>query len=495
MKSLRKQNEIMLERKKTGIISNFVYNVIYQVVRMILPLITIPYVSRVLGAENLGIFNYTNSVALYFAMAAYLGFENYGNRLIAQNKHNQKELNRSFSGAYSFQIISSIIAIISYSVYILFFCKENQSVAWAQMIYVSSELININWLYFGLEKFRKTTLINIIVRVISFVAIVLFVNSKDDLIVYTIICSLTIFVSTILLWPGTFKYVHFTRVSLEKIWYYGKGSLVLFFPVLVVSIYRTMDKIMLGNIANMTEVALYANADKIVEVPYGVITALGVVMIPRMSSMVATGQTEKSHKYIEISMRFMLFLACGMCFGMMGIGKVFAPVFFGVEFTACGILIMVIAPMVIVRACANVVRTQYLLPNNRDKDYIISIVGGVIVNLVLNSLMIPIWKSTGAAIATLCAESFVALYQIVVSRKDIPVARYTFRNWFFLLAGLIMFVPVYIIGENHPYMISTLVIQILAGVIIYMITGGLYLYMAERRLILSIIKRKHLEDQ
>lgn len=475
---------------KTGILSNFMYNLVYQVVRMILPLITIPYVSRVLGAEKLGIFNYTYSVAVYFAMIAYLGFENYGNRLIAQNKHNQAELNKSFTGAYLFQLISSIIAIVAYVVYILAFCKSDQIIAWAQLIYVSSEMINISWLYFGLEKFRKTTLINIGIRIISFVAIILFVKSRDDLIIYTVICSITILFSALLLWPGTRKHVQFTKVSLRDVWNYGKGSLILFFPVLVVSVYRTMDKIMLGNIANMTEVALYANADKIVEMPYGVITALGVVMIPRMTSMIATGQTEKSLKYIEVSMRFMIFLACGMCFGMMGIGKVFAPVFFGEEFTASGVLIMVIAPMVIVRACANVVRTQYLLPNKRDKDYIISIIGGVIVNLILNSLMIPIWKSTGAAIATLCAESFVAAYQIVVCRKDIPVMKYTFRNWFFLIAGVAMFIPVYIFGENSANTVLTLLLQVLLGIVIYMAVGGLYMIKKEKELVLSVLHRK-----
>ena len=100
----------------------------------------------------------------------------------------------------------------------------------------------------------------------------------------------------------------------------------------------------------------------------------------------------------------MMFLACGMAFGMMATGEVFAPVFFGQEFMSCGRLIMIIAPMVIVRACANVVRTQYLLPNKRDKDYIISLLIGVLINLVVNALLIPAWRSKGAAVGTLLAE-------------------------------------------------------------------------------------------
>ena len=475
----------MSKGEAKGVISNFVYNLMYQVVKMILPLITIPYVSRVLGAEKLGIYNYTYSVAIYFAMLAYLGFENYGSRLIAQKKNNTIELNKAFTGAYCFQLLSSILAILLYIVYMVCFCKANRLIAWIQLIYISSEFFNISWLYFGLERF----LINIFVRLLSFVVIISFVKGRDDLPIYTASCASSLMISALLLWPGVLKYVRFVKVTLKDIWNYGKGSVLLFFPVLVISVYRSMDKIMLGQIASMTEVALYANADKIVEIPYGVITALGVVMIPRMTNFISTGQYEKSLKYIEVSMRFMICLACAMAFGMMGVGKVFAPVFFGKEFTASGPLIMIIAPMVIIRACANVVRTQYLLPNKRDKDYIVSIIIGVFINLGLNSLLIPRWMSGGAAIATLFAESFVAIYQIFVCRRDIPVVRYTFRNWYFVVAGAIMFVPVYMVGQMNGASIPTLLIQITLGVIVYLILAGAYLYKNEKNFFQSIFNR------
>lgn len=477
-------------QKSSSVVTNFLYNVVYQVIKMILPLVTIPYVSRVLGAENLGVYNYTYSVALYFAMFAYLGFENFGNRLIAQNRDDQDKLNSAFSGAYYVQLMSSISAVIFYIIYVLLFSQDNLLVAVLQILYVSSEIFNVSWLYFGLEKFKITSTINVIVRILSFVAIFIFVKDKNDLPAYTAICAGTLLFSALPLWVGLRKYVRFVKVPLEDIWKYAKECFILFFPVLVINIYRTMDKIMLGNIANMTEVALYANADKIVEVPYGVITALGVVMLPRMTNFVSNGQKELSQKYIRISMEFMIFLACGMSFGMIAVGKVFAPVFFGEEFTASGVLIMVIAPMVIIRACANVVRTQYLLPNKRDKDYIISILIGVVINLVFNSVMIPIWKSVGAAIATLLAESFVAFYQIFVCRKDIPVARYTFENWFFLVAGVVMCVPVYLWGNSHGSSVSTLIIQILMGVVIYMLIAGGYLAVREKELISGFIKRR-----
>ena len=207
-----------------------------------------------------------------------------------------------------------------------------------------------------------------------------------------------------------------------------------------------------------------------------------------MTTLVVEGKKEKSRKYIEKSMRFMMFLACGMAFGMMATGEVFAPVFFGQEFMSCGRLIMIIAPMVIVRACANVVRTQYLLPNKRDKDYIISLLIGVLINLVVNALLIPAWRSKGAAVGTLLAESFVALYQIFACRKEIPVGIYILKNLYFIMAGLAMFLIVYGIGIFCEHSVTVLLIQILAGVFVYFLLAGLYLWNEEKKYICQILK-------
>ena len=248
------------------VLSNFLYNLLYQIVKMILPLITIPYVSRVLGAENLGIFNYVFSVAIYFEMIAYLGFDNHGSRLIAQKKNDLEGLNKAFTGAYCFQLISCIIAIVLYIAFMTFFCEHYRLVAWIQIIYISAEIFNINWLYFGLENFKKTALINTLVRIAAFAAVLIFVKDRSDLPVYTVICAASPLVSTLLLWPGTCRHVRFVKVNAKDIWDYGKGAIVLFFPVLVINIYRTMDKIMLRTMCTYDELGLYAAAFKIVSV-------------------------------------------------------------------------------------------------------------------------------------------------------------------------------------------------------------------------------------
>ena len=476
-----------MKKNQSSLIVNYIYNVVYQILNILVPLITVPYASRVLGAEKLGIYSYTYAVASYFAIAAYLGFENYGNRMIARDRDNRELLNRSFSGAFYFQLVAGISACGAYLIYLLFFCRVNKMVAAVQLLYIGSQAININWFYFGLEQFRKTVFRSILVRILSVVAILFLVKKPSDIIIYTMICAGSALFGSVFLWLNLGKYVKFVKVSIQEILIHARRCLVLFFPVLVINIYRSMDKIMLGQMTDMREVAIYSNADKIVELPYGVIAALGVVMLPRMTNFVASGQQNRSKRYIEKSMQFMMMLSCGMAFGMIATGRYFAPLFFGGEFWFCGELIMIIAPMVIIRACANVVRTQYLLPNGRDRDYIVSLLGGVVINLVVNWNLIPRWGSAGAAIGTLLAESFVAIYQLMVCRKEIPVIRYTLQNWFFVVAGAVMGVSIYMMGQNRKVTVILLTVQICAGIFIY---GGLsmgYLLMHGK-------KRKHSDE-
>lgn len=463
-----------------SLIINFIYSSSYQILRIVLPLVTLPYVSRVMGADSLGVYSYTSSVATYFAMLAFLGFENYGNRLIASKRQSQDELNYSFTSAYLFQLFSSALALLLYVIYLLVFCKSNKEVAFFQIFYVLAEVVNVSWLYYGLEKIKKITTISMAVRIISAVLIFALVHSPADVTKYTVICSGSILLSMVLSWIGIHHYVRFVPVKIADIFSHAKECVLLFFPVLVISIYRTMDKIMLGHMATMSQVAIYSNADKIVELPYGIIAALGGVMLPRMTYLVSTGQINKSNKYIEISLEFMLCASCGIAFGLMAIANVFSPVFFGKEFVSCGNLIILISPMILVRACANVVRTQYLLPNHRDRDYITSIVIGVFINLTVNALLIPHLASFGAAIGTLMTEVFVAGYQIYVCRKDIPVLKYTFQNWPFLLAGLFMFVPVFLFGKVHGATVTTLLLQVGIGVLIYCGLAGIYIWFCRR---------------
>jgi len=242
---------------------NFIYNILYQILIIILPLITAPYISRTLGANAVGIYSYTNSIAYYFLLVAMLGIGNHGNRSVASVRDNQEKLNETFSSIFSLQFITFSISILTYILYVLFISKDNQLISFIQLIYIASGLFDISWLFFGLEKFKITVTRNTLIKIGTVVCMFIFVHSPEDLWKYTIIMSGGTFISQIYLWGYVKKYVKFKWVGFKRIFSNLKPVLILFIPVLAYSIYKVMDKIMLGNMSGYAEVGFYNNAEKI----------------------------------------------------------------------------------------------------------------------------------------------------------------------------------------------------------------------------------------
>ena len=166
---------------------NIVYQFLYELLIVFIPLFTIPYVSRVLGAENIGLFSYTYAVANYFVLFANLGIKNYGSRTIAMVRNNKEELNRNFSEILSIHIIFSIIVIFVYLVLLFFFVEDNLVIFLIQSIYVFAAVFDINWFFFGIEKFKLTVGRNTLVKILSVFLVLVFVKTQTDLWIYALI--------------------------------------------------------------------------------------------------------------------------------------------------------------------------------------------------------------------------------------------------------------------------------------------------------------------
>lgn len=446
---------------------NLVYNIVYQILLIILPLITAPYISRTLGATAVGIYSYTNSVAYYFLIVAMLGIANHGNRCVAAVREDRERLNKVFSSIFMLQATMFLIALAAYTVYSLFICKDNNVIALIQILYVASGLFDISWLFFGLEKFKLTVTRNIVIKLITVLCMFVFVHTPEDLWKYTVIMSASTLLSQIYLWVYVNQYVSFVRVTLNDVLYNLKPVLILFVPVLAYSIYKVMDKIMLGTMSTYAEVGYYQNAEKIVNIPMGIITALGTVMLPRMSNIIAKGDVEKTEQYIRASIKFVTLLCSAIAFGLMGISAVLAPVYLGEEFYPCSSIIVLLSVTVFFIAWANVIRTQYLIPYHYDSVYLISTIVGAALNLMINYALIPRYQSDGAAIGTIVAEFSVMFIQIMAVRRRMPVWRYIVQYIPVLIIGFVMMITVYQIGNAMGNHITTLLVQVCVGGIIF----------------------------
>lgn len=472
---------------------NFLYNVLYQILLVILPLITAPYISRTLGATAVGVYSYTYSVAYYFLLIAMLGIGNHGNRSIAAVRDDRKKMNKTFSSIYSLQVITFSIAILAYAIYLVLFVKDNRLIVLLQLIYVTSGLFDIGWLFFGLEQFKLTVARNTLIKISTVVLMFVFVHKPSDLWKYTLIMSAGTLFSQAYLWLYVKKYVSFEKCSVKEITSNIKPVLILFIPVLAYSIYKVMDKIMLGNMSSYDQVGFYNNAEKIINIPMGIITALGTVMLPRMSNIVANGDKKRVDDYIRISAKLVTLLSSAIAFGLMGVSSVLAPVFFGDEFIACGEIIRLLSVTVFFIAWANVIRTQYLIPNKRDSIYLTSTMVGAILNLIINWMLIPKYQANGAAFGTIVAELSVMLVQMVAVKNELPMRKYIMSYSPILIIGLIMAVLVDRIGIKLGVSVSTLAIQILAGGFFFCIATIAYLRISNDemwRLGLDSIKKR-----
>lgn len=415
---------------KTGV--NYVYSMLYRLSSCVLPLVVTPRIARVLGAENNGVYVITSVVACIFIMLCKLGLENYGNRAIAVARDDPKERSRVFCSIYALQLCASAISITVYVVMTACFIKEHQAVYWLQLLYVLSALFDVSWFFFGIEKFRLTTVRSLIARALIIAGVYVFVNDQNDLVVYTAVMSGCFLLEQCMLFPFVFKHVRVARPRLADVKRHIKPNLVLFIPILALSVYHWMDKIMLGAMVDTGTVAYYNYAESIINLPKGIVQALGTVMLPRISYLVARGRDRECAPLFGTSMELACVIGCALCFGIIGVAPVFVPLFLGPDYTPTILLTMELAIVMIPMSVADVIQTQHLIPFRRDIVYVWSIIIGACVNLMLNVCLIPPLKATGAIIGTLGAELAVCVYQLVRVRAFYPSRR--------LLANLLPYV-------------------------------------------------------
>lgn len=467
---------------------NFIYNTVYQISAIIVPLITTPYLARVLGAEQIGVFSYAFSVAYYFGLFAMLGVNNYGNRSIAQSRDDEKLRSRTFYGIYSFQLFSSIIMTLSYVLYVLLW-GDDKTIGVLMIIYVISCGLDINWFFFGIEQFKLTTIRNVFIKLFSVVGIFVFVKKPSDVYMYGLIYVLSQLISQLILWITIKKYIIPCRIQIKDITCHIKPNLVLFIPVLAISLYKIMDKIMLGAMISKIEVGYYESCERIIQVPIALINSLGTVMLPRISNLIANNEREEGNRYLKKSLLFAMLLASSMGFGIMGVAREFVPLFYGEGFEKCVGIFQVLLPSCLFLAFANVIRTQYLIPNKMDKAYSVSIISGAVINLLINALLIPVLGAVGAGIGTLCAEASVCIVQCVFVRKELPIKKYFVDVLPFLFVGFLMYAIIFNISLKINSIFSVLCLKIIVGGAIYLFLIGVYFSIFKRKRIFRKINR------
>lgn len=458
------------------VIKNYLYNAGYQILYMLAPLITVPYISRNLGAHASGINSYTNAWVTFFYLMGQMGVTLYGNREIAYHRDDIDARSQTFWSIELLQILTVSSSLLVYLFAVLFFSTTFQRYFLLQSLWIIAAGVDISWYFMGLEDFKKTVVRNTIVKLISIAAIFIFVRRPSDLWKYILLLGVAQLGGSLTLWPYLRGSIH--RVKLRDLHplKHFYPAFLLFIPTITTQVYVVVNRLMLGRMSTQAATGQFDYGDKIVKLVLAIVTATGTVMLPHVANKFSKGDVKGVRQSLYNSFDFVTAMAVPMMFGLMAISKKFAPWFLGSEYVPTGTLMFIESPIILLIAWSNVTGTQYLMPVNRVHEYTISVTVGAISNIVFNLFLIKQFGANGAAIATVLSEFLVTTVQLVFIRNTIRRRKLFSAVWKYIISGFVMFVVVYRFNQMMRMSIPNLIVQIIIGALVY--CTGIFLFHA-----------------
>lgn len=425
------------EKKPVSVKKNFIMNAILTVSTFIFPLITFPYISRVLLSAGTGRVSFARSVIAYFGMIAALGIPTYGIRACAKVRDDKEKLSRTAQELLIINVIMSLVAYALLALAIIFVPKLRAEKT--LLIVVSATIIfttiGMEWLFKAMEQYTYITIRSIIFNAVALVLMFLLVHKQSDYVIYggiTIVASsLGYFLNVI----QARKYIH-----LKPTWNYNlkqhlKPVLVFFAMAAATTVYTNLDQVMLGFMKTDVDVGYYHAAVRIKEILLAIVTSLGAVLLPRVSYYVQNGMMEEFRRITKKAINFIFIFAVPLMVYFIIFAKYGILLLSGSDFMGSIVPMQILMPTILFIGLTNLMGIQILVPLGREKMVLYSVIAGAVVDLIINALLIPKYASSGAAIGTLIAEAVVLVVQLFVLRKDnIGEAFAPVQYWKILLA-------------------------------------------------------------
>lgn len=402
---------------------NLLYNTINNVLKVVFPLITAPYVTRVLSPDDLGLYNFGLTYAQYFAMLALLGIPYYGSREIAKVRDDIGKTNRLFAELFTIALLNTLFLGIIYFLFVILLKQFEQS----YIIFLLLSLIlfcspfNIDWFYKGIENFKHITIRSLAIKLLGLFLLFVFVRDKEDLYWYVTITVLSFILNDLWNFVIFYKKGYKVDIVLTGLKKHLRPLAYLFSSSLAVSIYTAFDTIMLGTLSNYKEVAFYSYAMHISKSIIMAITSLSAVAVPRVSYYLHNNMIKDVQSLIDKSFSFVVFISIPICLGLIIISPTLVPLFLGTSFSASVLPLQILSGLIIVIGLNNLTAVQCLVGHGYDKLFLMSVMVGAVVNPILNLLFIPTWGAVGASTASVIAELFVLFVSIYYVLRNTPI--------------------------------------------------------------------------
>lgn len=465
---------------------NYLYSIANTFIGLLFPLVTFPYVSRVLEPSGLGLYNFLNSIISYVTLFAGLGISLYATRKIAQHRDSLIERSKLTVEVFLLNVVTTFIAYSA--VFILDLClpriSEHRELFYVMSIGIILGPLSVNWFFQGIEDFKYITIRSLLVKCLSFVLLLTCVREKDDVIIYAIVSVIASVGNNL------FNVIHLRKyISLHcfdwhtlRIWRHLKPSLVLFLLNIIISIYVNLDSAMLGFIKDDTAVGYYSIAGKLSHITLSMITTLGVVLLPRFSYLIKQNKVEEFDALARKSMDFTIGICLPIVAGFVTLAPLIVVTLFGEQYLDSILTLQIISPIILFASLTNVLGIQILYPKGKENIVILSTLGAAIVNFTLNWFLIPIYSQNGAAFSTAVAEVIVFVVQMTLGAKYFPKKIYSKNIFDYFIGTTIMIFAIFALLSFDFNAILQLIFAIILGIVIY----SLYLYYRKNPLMISI---------
>lgn len=476
--------------------NNFLLNLSTTITGLLFPLITFPYASRILMADGIGQVQFFQSIIDYVSLCTALGIPLYAVREIARIRDNKELRSRT---TIEILLLHAILTLVGYIVVFILAKTVAKIEIDASLFFLLSTTLFFNtigvvWFYQAIEDFKYITLRSLFVRILSLVALFIFVKTKQDLFYYAGILVIGTVGNNIFNFFRLRKYIklskgEFKRLNLLR---HLIPALKIFILNLVISIYVNLDSVMLGFLKNEESVGYYAAATRLTKAILGIVSSLGAVLLPRFSNMITNGQKEEFQLLANKAASFTIALSLPMSVGLIFMAAPIIHIFCGNGFEPSILTLKLVAPIVLFIGLSGIIGMQILYPQGREKYVIISTMVGACINLLINYLLIPQYGQYGAALGTVIAEFMVTVIMILLGRKYLPINILSKQNLHYLIGSIVISILLAFLFVFPLHEVNYLLIGILLSVIVYyayllMIKDTLALQL--KKLLLSIFKQ------
>ena len=445
------------------VIKNYLYNLSYQILIIILPVITIPYVTRIFTSEDLGNYGFYNSIVSYFALFSMLGIGIYGTKQIAA----ANDVSSTFWNIYAVQLISSVLAISVYLIAIFSIPQMGGVIPLMVGVVLFERMFDISWLFSGKEDFKKITLRNTVVRLVGVICIFTFIKSSDDLYLYIFLIVTINFLGQLVMWIPAKKFIKRPSFNTKIMKKNLHPIVLLFLPQVAISLYVVLDRTLLGLLGSYSDVGIYEQGQKLTSILITVVTSLGVVMLPRVANLLSERREEEVQNMVKFSFILYNLIIFPMIFGLIAVNEVFVKLFLGQNFQDVKYVLYIIVFNLMFIGWTNILGYQVLVVRNKNKEFMLSTTIPAFVSVAVNIAVIPFFGYIGASITSVVVEILVFAIQWYYSRNIINKKLLFNKDLAkIILSSLVMFGAVMLCK-------MTLRLDGIIGLIIYLAVGGI----------------------